>query len=232
MLLVHGVGSHSGTWWRVGARIAAAGWPVLAVDLRGHGDSPRADRYHVSAYADDLWALRPGGGWDLVVGHSLGGLVTAAAARPGRVPFARRLLLVDPVFELSAEQAESVLADLLAEHAAPPTEAEVLAANPRWRAEDAQAKLAGIGRVSRDALVATMRENSPWAHQELLTGLTVPTLVLGADPAVDAMFTPALGTRAVEANPRISYEVVLGTGHIIQRDDPDAVTARALGLLG
>jgi pimeloyl-ACP methyl ester carboxylesterase len=40
-LLVHGVTSSSRTWWRVGPALAARGFRVVAVDLRGHGASPR-----------------------------------------------------------------------------------------------------------------------------------------------------------------------------------------------
>jgi pimeloyl-ACP methyl ester carboxylesterase len=39
-LLIHGVTSSSRTWWRVGPALAARGYRVLAVDLRGHGASP------------------------------------------------------------------------------------------------------------------------------------------------------------------------------------------------
>jgi pimeloyl-ACP methyl ester carboxylesterase len=40
-VLVHGVTSSSRTWWRVGPALAERGYRVLAVDLRGHGASPR-----------------------------------------------------------------------------------------------------------------------------------------------------------------------------------------------
>ncbi|MGH2816717.1 MAG: alpha/beta hydrolase, partial [Actinomycetota bacterium] len=40
-VLVHGVTSSSRTWWRVGPALAERGFRVLAVDLRGHGASPR-----------------------------------------------------------------------------------------------------------------------------------------------------------------------------------------------
>ncbi|MBA3290388.1 MAG: alpha/beta fold hydrolase, partial [Actinobacteria bacterium] len=41
-VLVHGVTAWSATWWRIGPALAERGWDVTAVDLRGHGDSPRA----------------------------------------------------------------------------------------------------------------------------------------------------------------------------------------------
>jgi pimeloyl-ACP methyl ester carboxylesterase len=41
-LLIHGVTSSSRTWWRVAPELVRGGYRVLAVDLRGHGASPRA----------------------------------------------------------------------------------------------------------------------------------------------------------------------------------------------
>jgi pimeloyl-ACP methyl ester carboxylesterase len=40
-LLIHGVTSSSLTWWRVAPELVRQGYRVLAVDLRGHGASPR-----------------------------------------------------------------------------------------------------------------------------------------------------------------------------------------------
>ncbi|MDQ2964844.1 MAG: alpha/beta hydrolase, partial [Chloroflexota bacterium] len=37
VLLVHGVTSLTGTWWRIGPALAAAGYLVIAIDLPGHG---------------------------------------------------------------------------------------------------------------------------------------------------------------------------------------------------
>lgn len=42
-LLVHGIMSDSRTWRRVGPALAERGYRVLAVDLRGHGRSPRGE---------------------------------------------------------------------------------------------------------------------------------------------------------------------------------------------
>ena len=39
LLLVHGVTSNAGIWWRVGPALAASGRHVVAVDMPGHGRS-------------------------------------------------------------------------------------------------------------------------------------------------------------------------------------------------
>jgi pimeloyl-ACP methyl ester carboxylesterase len=71
-LLVHGIMSDSRTWRRVGPALADHGYRVIAVDLRGHGLSPRGE-YSPRHFADDLVDTLPTGA-DLAVGHSLGGL--------------------------------------------------------------------------------------------------------------------------------------------------------------
>jgi alpha-beta hydrolase superfamily lysophospholipase len=44
VVLLHGMMSTAATWWRAGPALAARGWVVDALDLPGHGDSPRSAR--------------------------------------------------------------------------------------------------------------------------------------------------------------------------------------------
>src|SRR5690242_517474 len=88
-LLVHGITGDSGSWWQVGPELAARGYHVYAPHLRGHGHSPRALPYTLQDWAEDLVASVPAEP-DLAIGHSLGGLVIAAAVdrlRPARVVY-------------------------------------------------------------------------------------------------------------------------------------------------
>jgi pimeloyl-ACP methyl ester carboxylesterase len=87
-LLVHGITSDSGSWWQVGPELADRGYHVYAPHLRGHGHSPRGP-YSVESWADDLVESVPDGP-ELAIGHSLGGLVLAAAVdrlRPRRAVY-------------------------------------------------------------------------------------------------------------------------------------------------
>ena len=85
VLLVHGLGEHSGRYEHVGAQMAAAGLEVFAYDLRGMGGSGgrRGDVERWAQFHDDLGerlaAVRAGAGGRPVVvyGHSLGGLISA-----------------------------------------------------------------------------------------------------------------------------------------------------------
>jgi lipase len=97
ILLAHATGFHARCWDQVIAHLA--GRRILAVDLRGHGQSgkrPPEDGWRT--FGTDL--ARVAAALDLKdvvgVGHSMGGhaMVTAAALEPGRF---RRLVLIDPV---------------------------------------------------------------------------------------------------------------------------------------
>ena len=95
--LVHGLGASAATWGPFIERLAATGrYSVTTVDLRGHGESPRADSYRVDDMATDLVESLPSG-LDSIVGHSLGGAVlyrAAARLAPGRAVY------LDPGFAL------------------------------------------------------------------------------------------------------------------------------------
>ncbi|QXC60908.1 alpha/beta hydrolase [Aquihabitans sp. G128] len=59
LLLVHGYPETKRIWWRNIGPLAAAGFEVIAVDLRGAGDSDLSadDAYDIALYAKDLYAL-------------------------------------------------------------------------------------------------------------------------------------------------------------------------------
>lgn len=86
-LLVHGLASNCRLWDDVGAALAAAGHPVAAVDLRGHGRSDKPDDgYEVATVAADVAALLDALGWErpAVAGQSWGGNVVLELARGPR----------------------------------------------------------------------------------------------------------------------------------------------------
>lgn len=83
ILLVHGLDSWRGTWRRAARELAARGFSSLAVDLRGHGQSPLGDGadFSCSQLAADIRAAAEKAGLlgqgrrIALVGHSLGGLL-------------------------------------------------------------------------------------------------------------------------------------------------------------
>lgn len=82
LVLVHGGAAH-GQWWAPLAPLFSGQFRVLALDLSGHGDSDRRDVYSVETWADEILAVAGDGGGSgrpIVVGHSMGAVVTIAMA--------------------------------------------------------------------------------------------------------------------------------------------------------
>lgn len=221
VLLVHGLGSSAALMWRLGDALAASGRYAVAVDLRGHGDAPRALDYSVGAYAADLAVTRPDGGgpWDAVVGHSLGGAssTVAAASSP---QWTRRLVLLDPAIVVDGRDATIVRKSQERAFADPRIEV-VQQEHPHWHPQDWELKVDAVRRSSAWAIEQTSAQNRPWDVRADAARLTVPTHVIGADPAVYSLFTGEGAAEVRAANPLISMSVVAGAGHSLHRDKPE-----------
>lgn len=145
LVLFHANGDSGRCWPDAAARWAAA-YRLFAVDMRGHGASPRFRKHQLDTpgdvFVDDtvavLEALRRNGSRLGAVGHSLGGAaLTAAAARVPHVVDA--MVLVDPPWDtplvlgprpaVGAARREEVLG-----HQADPERAlaELRESEPRW----------------------------------------------------------------------------------------------------
>jgi len=109
LVLVHGITESRRTWDPLLAPLIAAGYRVIAMDLRGHGASSKIGPYDLATMAGDLGAVLHAEGADdaLLVGHSLGGAVVSAYAAGGPC---RGVVNVDQPLALSDFQA--ALSDL------------------------------------------------------------------------------------------------------------------------
>lgn len=219
--IVHGLGEHAGRYAWLAAQLNAAGWHVVAHDQRGHGKSEgRRGRLADShAFLADLAlvhdALRGSAGPNLLLGHSLGGLVAARFVAEGQAlapaPWFRRfdgLVLSSPALALELNGFQRALLATLG------TLAPNLAVNnglkPAW--------------ISRDAAVVKAYEGDPLVHDRVTARLvrfmvdggalvaeraprwSLPTLLLwaGADrcvaPAGSAGFAAAAPQAVVAAH--------------------------------
>lgn len=89
LLLVHGLGEHSGRYEHVGDFFVQRGFAAFSFDLRGHGAS-QGRRIHVDSfeqYLDDLemvFATLPDDLPRIIYGHSMGGLIATSYGVSGR----------------------------------------------------------------------------------------------------------------------------------------------------
>jgi pimeloyl-ACP methyl ester carboxylesterase len=101
LLLVHGGAAHA-RWWDHLAPSLAQSRRVIAIDLSGHGDSDHREAYSLDGWADELAAVIRASGMrtkSIVIGHSLGGLITAVLAARG-IPELRGVVIIDSPIEL------------------------------------------------------------------------------------------------------------------------------------
>jgi pimeloyl-ACP methyl ester carboxylesterase len=84
LLLLHGNSANAWWWQPMAQAMDGANLRMLALDLRGHGDSEwvRPPDYSPADYADDLARLIPIAGAEgtIAIGHSMGGIAVLAFA--------------------------------------------------------------------------------------------------------------------------------------------------------
>ena len=216
-VLIHGITSDSGGWWRLGRDLAARGYRVLAPDLRGHGLSPRGP-YGPEAWAGDVLESVPARP-ELALGHSLGGLVLAVAVdrlEPARAVYE------DPAWRVSPERQAAAATQFVAQKGW--DRPQVVAAYPRWSAEDVNAKLAALPCWDPDTARALL-DGTEWDHTPATP--VVPSLVQLADPS--DLVPPARADALRQAG--FEVRVVAGAGHSIHRDDYEGFLAGLAGWL-
>lgn len=111
VVLVHGITESASSWDPVTERLASS-HRVITLDLRGHGESGRADSYDLAAMAGDVVAVAAAAGADRphLVGHSLGGAVVTAA---GSMLDVASVVDVDQSLQLDAFKEQLVAAEPL-----------------------------------------------------------------------------------------------------------------------
>ncbi|WP_419178892.1 alpha/beta fold hydrolase [Prescottella equi] len=92
LVLVHGGAAHSRWWDHIGPQLAGDR-RVVALDLSGHGDSDTREHYSLDQWAHEVAAVASASGIEgrpVVVGHSMGGIVSFRRGGPPRRPARRR----------------------------------------------------------------------------------------------------------------------------------------------
>ena len=121
VLIVHGIGEHSGRYAHVAKALNEWGFDVVAFDQFGHGDSPgkRGTLTTSTRLLDDLAAVvdqvregMPGGQPLILLGHSMGGALAARFVAENRRPV-DGLVLSSPALASGMKAWQRALAGVL-----------------------------------------------------------------------------------------------------------------------
>jgi pimeloyl-ACP methyl ester carboxylesterase len=240
LLLIHGVTAHTGTWWRIGPALAAAGYRVVAIDLPGHGRTGSwTGRHRFADTAADIAAFARAAGLDgpelRVVGHSWGAMVAASLPAAGLRPSV--LVLVDPPF-MPVPVMATMVVDPVERHYDDLAEATrvIRAANPSWSDGDVVAKAEGLTMFDEAAVRAVLLDNGDWdgglGALRDPAAADVETWVVRGEPSAGSLVPDAALPAFAQ---RIGAERILtiaGGEHSPHRVLPEAAVAALLRALG
>ena len=224
-LLLHGITGSLGTWWRVGPAFADAGWHAIALDLPGHGESPRMGRPMKAAewatsVRDTLYELVGDEPMDLALGHSAGAaaVLELVALEPGR---ARRVVLEDPpgVGDVSRLEWAAHLEREVAAAQRDPQRFQrlVLQENPTWEPEDGAQAVGALRACEIEVIAESERQGMGYRTADLVATVEVPSLLLLAEEGRSALVGEAR-ERVLAAVPPTMTVVEFPAGHVIHRD--------------
>lgn len=233
MLCIHGGAAHA-HWFDFVARGFAEDHHVLALDLRGHGDSARADpsTYAWKTFAADIDAFVEK--MDLrdfvLVGHSMGGMVSLvyASTHPGRIG---RLVIVDSIMLMPMERVTR-MREFGARPAKGYANEDELVARYRLEPADTQMAAAGViermarhsGRQEADGLWRHKADRAVYANFTQIAGIPlwekvkVPALVVRGEHS--DRFTPQVLAEVRQRAPQVQMVEVPASDHHITLDNP------------
>lgn len=220
MLLIHGITSSSTEFDEVIPHLADICRPIT-VDLRGHGESDKpASGYHYQDYVSDLTAVIATLGLDapIVLGHSLGGIITLfwAAENPG----AARALIIEDSPLRSGEGFRGAFEGWLELNALPK---EVLRAyyaeqHPTWSKALLTARTDAMHACARPAIQELMdasMANKGLDSTDTLANITGRVLFLHGDPSTGGMVHPDDIATLPDRIANVEVHGIQGAGHSI-----------------
>jgi pimeloyl-ACP methyl ester carboxylesterase len=236
LLLLHGISGTGAAWWPIIDDLAESFTPVT-IDLRGHGNSGKPEAgYLYDDYIGDLDRVLDHLGIDhpLIMGHSLGGLITLwwAARHPGR---AAGLVIEDSPLR-SGEDFRSAFDGWIHLNALPTQQvaAHYAAEHPKWKPETAQRRAEMMTSTARNVF-AELRADSLANHGvdriAEIEGVSSPVLLIHGDLESGGMVHPddkeAFQRRLANA----STHRIQGGSHGLHTDHARAFLAAAMPFL-
>lgn len=222
ILLIHGIGSSSGDFANVVPALSEFCQPIT-LDLRGHGDSSRPNRgYHYDDYIRDLDRVLEELDLEhpIVLGHSLGGIITLLWA--GAHPETAQAFIVEDSPLRSGASFASFFDGWLTLNALPEDQVRTwyTGENPSWSDAILNQRAHDMVNTSRTA-IEELRDLS-LSGQGLdtagdLSMITVPLLFLHGDPDAGSMVHPDDLVAFDAQVPQAEIVRIAGAGHNIHR---------------
>lgn len=226
IVMLHGIGSSGESWWPVIDALAERA-RLIVPDLRGHGASQKpASGYLVPDYARDLDGLLVAYSLDrpIIVGHSLGGLITLHWARHQPARAAKLLIedapLVTPSDVSTPFDGWIALASMTPEEAA----AKYAVEYPHWSSEDCLRRARTITSVNlavftelRDSRQGTSSADplAPFAS------IQSDTMLIYGDVTTGGMLRAEDAERFAVTLPNARAAQIVGGTHSLHRDNRD-----------
>lgn len=239
IVLVHGGAAHS-RWWDHIAPLLARGWRVVAMDLSGHGDSGRRDRYSLDIWAREVLAVVTDAGTaasTVVIGHSMGGLVTLRLATLAGSQIAGAVAIDSPIRDMAPEDREARQHRAFGPLRVYPTREAIIA---RFRPIPDQPALSWIAEHVAATSIRPAEGGWTWKFDpqvfardhltpELLTRLDCRVALFRAE---HGLVTPQQGEVIYDRLGRIAPLIEIPVaGHHIMLDEPVALAAALRTLL-
>jgi N-formylmaleamate deformylase len=236
LLLIHGIGSSGAGWDPVIDDLAEAFSPIT-VDLRGHGQSDKPDHgYLYPDYVKDIEGLLLALDLDnpLIIGHSLGGILTLwwSAKHPDQ---AAALVIEDSPLR-SGEDFRPAFDGWLKLNALslPELRAYYAGEYPDWPAAMVEARSLDMASTTR-AVFSELREDSLANHGSdrlaEIEGITSPVLLIHGDIEAGGMVHPEDIDELPRRLPQARTIRIPGGSHTLHRSSPEDFLAAALPFL-
>ncbi len=217
---LHGITASAGAMTEPARMLASRGWHFIAPDMRGHGESTRAngDFSFESLLADFAENVPPEP--DLLIGHSFGGTLAQLAVLRG-IMSPKSLLLEDPVSHLADKETPTEMLDW-DEVNLPRSIDDLHKLNPKWSRLDASWKVLSLEQVNFDDARAAFAGNAPWDLRPHASELVARVPTVWMLPEESRFVSSEDKTRLRHIASDRAVVVIPDVGHSIHREDTPA----------
>lgn len=220
VVALHGITANGGAMTEPARVLAGRGWQLIAPDMRGHGESTRADGdFSFDSLLADFKANVPTEP-DVLIGHSFGGTLAQLGVLSG-VFRPKALLLEDPVSHFADKATPKGMLDW--DEANMPRDIEgLLKFNPGWSRRDAAWKVVSMQQIDFDDARAAFAGNAPWDLRPRAAEIAAKQPTVWVLPE-ESRFVPPDDTERLKREVGERAVVVMpGVGHSIHRDATEA----------